>query len=348
MIISDGIYLDGTSAKKYAKRYISPIKHLPVEPPIELHEPLPNIPEKSFPSKKYHHISAKPSVSHKETKDDYTSHKNEEPERYRIVRKKVKKYIVSDEAKRKAMMIAIENQRRTLFSEKNIQVLRDFGWSEEKIRQWKAKEEARLRELEKKVRQGYYDPKIVEHFAKKGLIPAKVVEETIEEKIPVSNKKYHHISSKKEHKISLKEQLMKVFKKHYGNTQNVIGADWSVDMTHIVKQVYPNATKAVIYGKYQILSYKKTSRTYYMKPEELLKTWKKGYAYFKIPLEKGYYIIKVPAKLKIEYAKSSKSREQETSDETYTVSKKFHLDKKTTIVGILAGIGLAALLLKKV
>lgn len=116
-----------------------------------------------------------------------------EPETHRIVRKKVKKYMVSDEAKRKAMMKYIENQRRTLFSEKNIQVLRDFGWSEEKIRQWKAKEEAKLRELEKKVRQGYYDPKIVEHFAKKGLIPAKAVEETVEKEI---GKKYHHVSTK--------------------------------------------------------------------------------------------------------------------------------------------------------
>ena len=92
---------------------------------------------------------------------------------------KPKRYKVktSKENLEKVKRTYLENVRKSVYDPKNIEKLRAFGWSEEKIREWQREQ---LKKAEERVKNKAELEKLAKHFIEKGKIPGEVTIEDIE------------------------------------------------------------------------------------------------------------------------------------------------------------------------
>ncbi|NPA76702.1 MAG: hypothetical protein GXN93_03020 [Candidatus Diapherotrites archaeon] len=75
---------------------------------------------------------------------------------------------------------------------------------------------------------------------------------------------------------------------------------WMFDVTKKVQMVYPDVTKAVLEGNYDIESYWQVSADTFRTPEEIVKGWENGYEIAKLNVDGNWYFVKIPAKLTME------------------------------------------------
>jgi len=115
-------------------------------------------------------------------------------------------------------------------------------------------------------------------------------------------------------KIDMTTILMSELKKWYKNNLGISGADWSFNVTEMVKKVYPDVTKATLYGWYRIegYTYAGKERPPDRDPRDIVKGWEDGIELalfnigtdvYNIPEEyAGWYWVTVPCRLEIKRA----------------------------------------------
>jgi len=92
---------------------------------------------------------------------------------------------ISKENLEKVKRTYLENIKKSVYNPKNIEKLRAFGWSDEKIREW---QQEQLKKAEERVKNPAELQKLAKYFVEKGKIPGEVVITDLEVKDSEKNR----------------------------------------------------------------------------------------------------------------------------------------------------------------